>query len=73
MKSYILGNKSESERLNFQSRQRNYSPRTEISAQELALFEDAKVLDAGCVLFPTSPTPLFFHLSDTSICNHHLV
>lgn len=48
MKSYILGNKSESERLNFQSRQRNYSPRTEISVQELALFEDAKVLDAGC-------------------------
>jgi ubiquinone/menaquinone biosynthesis C-methylase UbiE len=45
---YVLGNKGESERLNFQSQQRNYDSFSEVSDSDIVLNDGEVALDAGC-------------------------
>ena len=46
--NYVLENKKESDRLNFQVEHHNYDPRVEIPPNMLNLCKGQRILDAGC-------------------------
>ncbi|MBT4791835.1 MAG: class I SAM-dependent methyltransferase [Halobacteriovoraceae bacterium] len=48
MSSYVLESENEIERLDYQSKQRNYLPENEINKEDIVLPKGASVLDAGC-------------------------